>query len=621
MMLVMMTMMRLLLLLPVLFVRGFVTHTITPSTSKFSPWSGRAAVSTNLRVSLPTSIEAETKDYGDPKKPNINGGVRISQDYLTLPRHSNPDVNEVLANTETTIRQLHVHSRQIQQKTIEAAKEAGRLHEKVYANNYVDLAKVDTVGMDYDYTIVTYTEELLDLIYDMALNRLVTSRQYPVEMLDSGLKFDPFFSIRGLAVDIKTGWVCHLSSTHKVAVAFEGRKRVPTSRIYAEYRGKRGMPPAERKRRLRPLNDLFSMSECCLIADTVQFFKDRAIPFNAQNIMNDVLKAIGETHISGDFHRIVANNPAKYFEPTPHLQQVVRNLKDAGKRLIFVSNSPFWYVDAGMRYTFGDEWRDDWDVIVTSAGKPSFYTDDSRPFREVCQETRRLKFKPIDRFEKGSVYTEGCLSELTRLMDWSKPKKQDGVEINSEITSGATAVASNVLYIGDSLFADLVDAKREFSWTTAAVVPEIGFELEIQDQNDFVLAQRTSEILLSALRMVQEEMGIAMHTEEDVQVLNRMERLVSKWRDREIESLGNPFGSVFRARYEPSLFAHSLRRYCDLYMPSVSSLRNYSPQHRFYPEQNHKLLAHEIKNTPNCWDIEDVMECDAVALYNDNDSA
>ena len=157
------------------------------------------------------------------------------------------------------------------------------------------------------------------------------------------------------------------------------------------------------------------------------------------------------------------------------------------------------------------------------------------------------------------------------------------------------------------------------------MVPEVGFELEIQDQNDFVLAQRTSEILLSALRMVQEEMGISMHTPEDTEVLNKMERLVSKWRDREIEATGNPFGSVFRARYEPSLFAHSLRRYCDLYMPSVSSLRNYSPQHRFYPEQNHKLLAHEIKNTPNCWDLEDVMECDATAMlldsFDDDDSA
>jgi hypothetical protein len=38
---------------------------------------------------------------------------------------------------------------------------------------------------------------LLNLIYDMALKRLVLDRQYPLEMLDAGLKFDPFFSIRG----------------------------------------------------------------------------------------------------------------------------------------------------------------------------------------------------------------------------------------------------------------------------------------------------------------------------------------------------------------------------------------------------------------------------------------
>jgi hypothetical protein len=254
---------------------------------------------TRLRASLPTSIEAEATEYEDSSSQSNNNNNnkrstqatshgKLSQAYLTLPRHSNPAVNKILVKTETVIRNLHAFSRQIDQKTIEAAKADGRAHEKVYANNYVDLAKISVVGFDFDYTLVTYSEELLELIYDMALNRLVSSRQYPMEMLDSGLVFDPFFSIRGLAVDIKTGWVCHLSSTHKVAVAFEGRQRVPTSRIYAEYRGKRGMPPSERKRRLRPLNDLFSMSECCLIADTVQFFKDRGIPFNAQNLISDV---------------------------------------------------------------------------------------------------------------------------------------------------------------------------------------------------------------------------------------------------------------------------------------------------------------------------------------------
>lgn len=49
-------------------------------------------------------------------------------------------------------------------------------------------------------------------------------------------------------------------------------------------------------------------------------------------------------------------------------------------------------------------------------------------------------------------------------MDW-EPSGMDEFSISYE--GGASALASpNVLYIGDSLFADLVDAKREFGWTT-----------------------------------------------------------------------------------------------------------------------------------------------------------
>jgi hypothetical protein len=156
----------------------------------------------------------------------------------------------------------------------------------------------------------------LELIYDMALRKLVSDRQYPMEMLDAGMKYDPFFSIRGLAVDQKTGWICHLSYTHKVAVAWEGREKLPTSRIYEEYRGKRALKPADRKKRIKPLNDLFSMAECCLIADVIQFFKDRDIQYCPQNVVTDVIKIISSTHISGDFHRLVAKSPGKSIDFT-----------------------------------------------------------------------------------------------------------------------------------------------------------------------------------------------------------------------------------------------------------------------------------------------------------------
>ncbi|CAB9506637.1 nucleotidase domain-containing protein 3 [Seminavis robusta] len=535
---------------------------------------------------------------------------------LSLPKHSHDGVNEILIKTEEVLRALQDHADSVEE--LESSNANPRAlppqDERIYANAYVDMSKVDVVGFDYDYTLVTYTDELLELIYEMALSKLVHDFQYPSEMLDVGLKFDPLFSIRGLAVDKETGWICHLSYTHKVSVAWEGREKLPSSRIYQEYRGKRGMRPSERKKRLKPLNDLFSMAECCLIADTIQFFKDRDIPFCPMNAATDVLSAIRETHISGDFHRIVAENPEQYFLPAPHIKQVLNNLKEAGKSLIFVSNSPFWYVDAGMRYFMGENWMDSWDAVITSAGKPRFYTDDARPFREVSRTTGRIKFKKVDQFEPGEVYTEGCLKELIRLMKWgvvngSNEDNTKSSQLSPEMAGATTLSTSQVLYIGDSLFADLVDAKREFGWTTAAVAPEVGFEMHAESTTSFVQTQRSIDLLVNALRLVQEELGPVVRTQEDNEMLDCMEKMVSRWRDKETSLLGNSFGSIFRARHQPSLFAHSLRRYCDLYMSTISNLRHYSPQHRFYPEQGARLLAHEIQGGTDCWDLEDVLGC------------
>mmetsp|Transcript_4509 Transcript_4509/g.6386 ORF Transcript_4509/g.6386 Transcript_4509/m.6386 type:complete len:415 (+) Transcript_4509:143-1387(+) len=317
------------------------------------------------------------------------------EESIDLPFHATHDsVNEIISRAQDLLFDLHKCSLTNDSSSDMLPEENSGI-EKVYTNSYVDLGKVDTVGFDYDYTLVTYTKELLDLIYDMALQRLVKDKSYPLEMLDAGMKFDPKFSIRGLAVDRETGWICHLSYTHKVAVAWEGRKKVSRQRLINEYRGKRSLKPSERKKRLKPLNDLFSMAECCLIADSVQFFKDRDIPFCARNAVDDILGAIGATHISGDFHRMVAKHPEKYFEPKPYLATVLNNLKSSGKRLIFVSNSPYWYVNSGMTFFFGENWQDIWDAVIVSAGKPNFYTDDKRPFREVSRSTERVKFKTV----------------------------------------------------------------------------------------------------------------------------------------------------------------------------------------------------------------------------------
>lgn len=217
---------------------SIATTTTTTFTSPLYSFQSLFAVNSSSDINLPS--------------PNINKNNNIN-DYVsmtTLPRHpSNHNVNEILSKAEHALQLMHEEVLASYASSSSATddddddddiiinmlsqKVGGNGNEKnsnsivvvqeddedeeeedededcllknlltnnmesVYANSYVDLGKVDTVGFDFDYTLVTYTTELLSLIYDMSLKRLVQEKEYPREMLTAGLKFDPFFSIRG----------------------------------------------------------------------------------------------------------------------------------------------------------------------------------------------------------------------------------------------------------------------------------------------------------------------------------------------------------------------------------------------------------------------------------------
>ena len=183
------------------------------------------------------SIDEEDLDISGPSTMHIasinnnnnNDNIIDYSSMTTLPRHpTNDDANEILTQTEEALRGMQDRILLVNADTddddddaiISSSSDNNNNNdqgyyepillddqsemiptdiekESVYANSYVDLGKVNTVGFDYDYTLVTYTESLLELIYDMALKRLVEEKEYPREMMECGLKFDPFFSIRG----------------------------------------------------------------------------------------------------------------------------------------------------------------------------------------------------------------------------------------------------------------------------------------------------------------------------------------------------------------------------------------------------------------------------------------
>merc|ERR1712129_76323 len=129
-------------------------------------------------------------------------------------------------------------------------------------------------------------------------------------------------------------------------------------------------------------------------------------------------------------------------------------------------------------------------------------------------------------------------------------------------------------------------------WTTAVMCPEITTETKIQSSSEYTALSSTIDLLIDLLRNIQTEFGTSDRADEDFLLIDRLERIMSKVRNEQTRLFGNPFGSIFRARHQPSLFAHHLRRYCDLYMNDIGCLRHYSSQHRFYPDEA-KLLSQE----------------------------
>lgn len=73
-----------------------------------------------------------------------------------------------------------------------------------------------------------------------------------------------------------------------------------------------------------------------------------------------------------------------------------------------------------MNYVVGPDWRDQWDVVITSAGKPAFYTEDNRPFREVDIGTGKLKFRQVSASFISTTAWSVFLSSAT--CKWSQNK-------------------------------------------------------------------------------------------------------------------------------------------------------------------------------------------------------
>ncbi|OQS04133.1 5'-nucleotidase domain-containing protein [Thraustotheca clavata] len=232
----------------------------------------------------------------------------------------------------------------------------------IFANNQLRMEQIDVAGFDYDYILCHYIVELQRLIYDMAKTTLIEHNRYPEGLSQLKSRHLQYEILKKLYY-VKSALIksC-LTWAYFVVVNILPRMKffnfTMGSAIY-------------RDRSMKPLNDLFSASHACLFADpqAVHEVKDQ----EHQGYL-DLDLAIGDVHSSGRLHKAVVQDLPKYMEPNKSLRSLLQRYTDEGKKLFVLTNSSFRYIEAGLTYMVGDDWRKFFEITLVSAKKPDFYT-------------------------------------------------------------------------------------------------------------------------------------------------------------------------------------------------------------------------------------------------------
>jgi hypothetical protein len=307
--------------------------------------------------------------------------------------------------------------------------------------------------------------------------------------------------------------------------------------------------------------------------------------YTPSDVIDDVQTAIKDVHVSGMLHNTVMADLDRYINPSPDLPRLFNHLKDSGKKLFLCTNSGFKYANTTLSHILnlphspsGSSWKEIFDVTMCSSSKPDFYFS-KRPFRRWNYELDSPSPSPVSSLEKGSVYVNGSMSRLLRSTGWT---------------------GKEILYIGDNLRADLVQARKCFGISTACVIHELRAEIGVQNSPEFsqlhALRSSTRHLLTQLQNALQSERiksatsgdgdgdGGLLH-ERDQQFIDQiLVELLSINTDMSY-SFNKQFGSIFRTDGHPSIFAFAIKRYADIYMSDVSSLAYYNSNHHFYPDQ------------------------------------
>jgi len=447
---------------------------------------------------------------------------------------------------------------------------------RIFCNRTLNLRSIRAVGFDMDYTLIHYrVDEWERHAYEHLRGRLALLG-WPVD----DLEFDQEQVRLGLILDLEHGNIVKANRFGYVKRAAHGTRPIPFEeyrRLYA-----RDLVDLRDGQRWVFLNTLFSLSEACMYAQLVDRLDEGGIegPLGYRDLYRQVRSALDEAHLEGQLKAEIIADPDRFVLLDPETPLALRDLKEAGKKVLLITNSEWPYTRDMMRYAFdrylpeGETWRDLFDMVIVSARKPAFF-EHPNPCFEVIDEAGRLL--PTLRPQLGGTYVGGNAAAVEASL---------GLE------------GEQILYVGDHVFSDVRVSRSMLRWRTALVVRALEDELEalagfedkqqalsdMMDQKE-ALEHRFSRRRLAKLRL---ERGYGPQPDQDARTLEAemkalREELVAL--DAKIAPLARAggqlvnsnWGMLLRTGNDKSHLARQIERYADVYTSRVSNLLALTP--------------------------------------------
>ena len=451
----------------------------------------------------------------------------------------------------------------------------------IFINRSLNMRRIKAIGFDMDHTLVRYhTEQFEKFAYYAVIEKLISLKNYPALIKD--LKFDFERVIQGLVLDIKRGNILKLSRFGKVKNSYHGTQKLDFNQQKEIYLNQE-IDPADPH--MQSLDTSFSASHGVLFSQLVDIKDQNQELLPSYSIIADDIKEMLDlVHRDGTLKDEVRNNVKKYIIKDPELPHYLENYKEQGKKLMIITNSDYKYTKLLMDYAFNPflqqhkDWTELFDITITLSFKPHFFTGKSI-FLSIDPKTA-LMSNTDEKISKG-IFQGGNAKKLMR-------------DLNLE--------PSEILYIGDHIYGDVLSLKKSFNWRTALVFAPLQQEIDSIKKGSKVQEELTAnmetkcqlEQQLTQLNTEKYEKKKSIDKEELNDLYNQLDKLnttISAQLEQYHQFFNPYWGEQMRAGYEESMLAGQIEKYACIYVAKVADLFRNSPRSFYRPFR--RVLPHE----------------------------